>query len=56
MAKVMVSLPNELLDKIDEEARRQKRSRSDLILELLRKLSDKDPIPNPGTSLPVFAD
>jgi Arc/MetJ-type ribon-helix-helix transcriptional regulator len=45
MAKVMVSLPDELLEKIDQEARRQDRSRSDLIPELLRKAFRQRPDP-----------
>lgn len=36
MAKVMVSLPNEFLKRVDRVARRQNRSRSELIREALR--------------------
>jgi len=36
MAKVMVSFPDDFLKKVDEEARSQNRSRSELIREALR--------------------
>ena len=36
MAKVMVSFPDDFLKKVDEEARFQNRSRSELIREALR--------------------
>lgn len=36
MAKVMVSFPDDFLRKVDEEARSQNRSRSELIREALR--------------------
>ena len=38
MAKVMISLPNEFLKKVDRTARAQGRSRSELIREALRIL------------------
>jgi Arc/MetJ-type ribon-helix-helix transcriptional regulator len=37
MAKVMVSFPADFLERVDEEARIQNRSRSELIREALRK-------------------
>ena len=43
MAKVMVSLPDEFLKKVDRTARAQGRSRSELIREALRvMLTDKN--------------
>jgi Arc/MetJ-type ribon-helix-helix transcriptional regulator len=36
MAKVMISLPDEFLKRVDREAKRQNRSRSELIREALR--------------------
>ncbi len=38
MAKVMVSLPDEFLKKVDRTARTQERSRSELIREALRTM------------------
>ena len=38
MAKVMISLPNEFLKKVDRTARAQGRSRSELIREALRAM------------------
>ena len=38
MAKVMISLPDKFLDRIDRAARTQNRSRSELIREALRAL------------------
>ena len=44
MAKVMVSLPDELLRRIDVEARRRKTTRSGLLAELARReLARRDP-------------
>ena len=40
MAKVMVSLPEEFLRRVDRAARAQNRSRSELIREALRALLD----------------
>lgn len=40
MAKVMISLPDRFLGKVDRIARAQNRSRSELIREALRKLLD----------------
>jgi Arc/MetJ-type ribon-helix-helix transcriptional regulator len=40
VAKVMISLPEEFLRRIDREARTQGRSRSELIREALRRLID----------------
>ena len=48
MAKVMISLPDEFLRRIDREAKTQGRSRSELIREALRKLIDD----RGGRSLP----
>jgi Arc/MetJ-type ribon-helix-helix transcriptional regulator len=48
VAKIMVSLPDEFLRKIDREATTQGRSRSDLIREALRRLIDD----RGGESLP----
>jgi metal-responsive CopG/Arc/MetJ family transcriptional regulator len=47
MAKVLVSLPDEFLRKVDREAKTQGRSRSDLIRDALRRL-----IGDRGESLP----
>ncbi|MBI1893790.1 MAG: ribbon-helix-helix protein, CopG family [Candidatus Rokubacteria bacterium] len=38
MAKVMISLPNEFLRKVDRAAKAQRRSRSELIREALRTM------------------
>lgn len=38
MAKVMISLPDEFLKKVDRTARAQRRSRSELIREALRTM------------------
>ena len=38
MAKVMISLPDEFLRRVDQEAKTQGRSRSDLIRDALRRL------------------
>lgn len=44
MAKVMVSLPEELLLRVDEEARRRSTSRSGLLAEAARReLDRRDP-------------
>lgn len=48
MAKVMISLPDEFLRRVDREARIQGRSRSELIREALRRLVDE----RGGESLP----
>jgi Arc/MetJ-type ribon-helix-helix transcriptional regulator len=41
MAKVMVSFPDEFLERVDRRARAQNRSRSDLIREALRRELDE---------------
>lgn len=38
MAKIMISLPNDFLKKVDRTARAQRRSRSELIREALRAM------------------
>jgi predicted transcriptional regulator len=45
MAKVMISLPDDLLDRIDQEAERRRSSRSALLQEAARReLGWPDPI------------
>lgn len=45
MAKVMVSFPDDFLKKVDQEARSQNRSRSELIREALRNSLPQRPYP-----------
>ena len=45
MARIMISLPNEFLVVIDEEAKQEHRSRSELLREAVRNyLRNKEPI------------
>ncbi len=44
MAKVLLSIPNKFLDKIDELAENEQRSRSELIREALRTYMRKNQI------------
>jgi Arc/MetJ-type ribon-helix-helix transcriptional regulator len=41
MAKIMISLPDELLRRADQRAREEQRSRSELFREALRRLLDE---------------
>lgn len=47
MAKVMISVPDKFLDKMDEVAEREERSRSELIREAIRHYVAKKPVTNP---------
>jgi metal-responsive CopG/Arc/MetJ family transcriptional regulator len=47
MAKVMISLPDEFLERVDRAARREHRSRSELIREALRRWLDERTAPRP---------
>lgn len=47
MAKVMISLPDEFLERVDRAARREHRSRSELIREALRRWLDEQTAPRP---------
>ena len=47
MARILISMPEEFLDKIDSFADLQSRSRSELIREALRSYMQKEGRPSP---------
>ena len=47
MTRVMISVPDKFLDKMDEVAEREERSRSELIREAIRQYVAKQPVINP---------
>lgn len=50
MAKVLVSMPDEFLSRIDDFAANEQRTRSELIREALRNYIKKNKIANPELS------
>lgn len=54
MAKVMISVPEQFLDKIDNLANNENRTRSELIREALRTYIDKQNIKNAYISNPII--
>ena len=51
MARVLISMPEEFLSKIDQVAEGENRSRSELIREALRTYIHKQKIREPSTAL-----
>ena len=45
--RVMISVPDKFLDKMDEVAEKEERSRSELIREAIRQYVAKKPVTNP---------
>lgn len=54
MAKVMISVPEQFLDKIDNLANNENRTRSELIREALRIYIDRQNIKNAYISNPII--
>ncbi len=50
MARVLLSLPDEFLAEVDAVAKAEKRSRSELVREALRRYIAEADVPPPGTS------
>lgn len=51
MARVLISMPEEFLDKIDKVAETESRSRSELIREALRTYINKQNVRNSATAI-----
>ena len=47
MARVLISMPEEFLDRIDQVAEGENRTRSELIREALRSYMSRKNMPNP---------
>ena len=54
MARVMISVPEQFLNKIDNLANNENRTRSELIREALRTYIDKQNIKNAYISNPII--
>jgi len=51
MARILVSMPNDFLDRVDKVAGVEQRSRSELIREALRNYIKRSNLPNPQKAI-----
>lgn len=51
MARILVSMPNDFLDRVDKVAGVEQRSRSELIREALRNYIKRASLPNPQKAI-----